>query len=90
MSKQAKHTPGPWKLKNEGTIVDADGGLIATTGYRVTAIDDQDAPNARLIAAAPDLLAALEGLIRHEVNISGAARAYVHDARVAVAKAKGE
>lgn len=52
------HTPGPWKLKRDGVISDNEGRVVATTGYLVTAIADEDGPNARLIAAAPDLLAA--------------------------------
>lgn len=60
----SKHTPGPWFLKREGTICDKETGqLVATTGYRVTPLDDEDGPNAQLIAAAPDLLTSLETLL---------------------------
>ena len=57
-----KHTPGPWKVD----LVD-DTRVVDATGAEVAAIDgDYNAPdtwpkmeaNARLIAAAPDLLAA--------------------------------
>ena len=53
------HTPGPWKYSpchiEEGppVVLAADGWIIATTS------SDDDA---RLIAAAPDLLEALEAL----------------------------
>lgn len=49
------HTPGPWKLKGSGTITDADGELVATTGYRVRVGSDEDDSNARLITAAPKM-----------------------------------
>ena len=84
-------TPGPWKLKRESTIADANGDLIATTGYRVTAIDDQDGPNARLITASPCLYAALLALSKYPpgrmVIID---EADVFAARAALAKARGE
>ena len=61
------HTPGPWEI-----IVPARSGHV----HRVTsrgrefalvgcprANDDEQAANARLIAAAPDLLAALERML---------------------------
>lgn len=51
------YTPGPWKIKRSGCISDSNGDLIATTGYRVAVGSDEDDFNARLIAAAPELLA---------------------------------
>ena len=56
-----QHTPGPWELRHfgQGTRVGitADGHGIATLDHT----ENQEA-NARLIAAAPALLAALERL----------------------------
>ena len=54
-----KHTPGPWTIHKDYsranyTVFDADGN------YGDTSVETIDA-NAALIAAAPDLLAALEG-----------------------------
>ena len=47
--------------------------------------------NARLIAAAPDLLEALEALTEEAfVNMSGGRGHLIDDARAAIAKAKGE
>ena len=71
----AKHTPGPWMIYDDGDdedssdiinvwIDDRDGG----EKYDIAAmlldrpVGERKA-NARLIAAAPDLLAALEGLV---------------------------
>lgn len=61
-----KPTPGPWHVEGQNgpnppcgyeAFVCSESGtvLIALCGYR----PDDRAPNARLIAAAPDLLAAL-------------------------------
>lgn len=60
----SKHTPGPWELRNEygmqGLIypVGLEYPVASTTGYYLA--DGQRLPNARLIAAAPELLEALE------------------------------
>ena len=54
----AKHTPGPWKWHTNGTITDNNSTKIA-----YTYLEDGNANNnTRLIAAAPDMLAALETL----------------------------
>lgn len=62
MSEKVKHTPGPWSLKgNHPWMVECPSnfpgakGKVAEVGYL---------PNARLIAAAPDLLAALQAVVR--------------------------
>ena len=63
-----KHTPGPWKyggnLKTGGIAITGKSGLICET---LADISDDHKANAKLIAAAPDLLAALE-LIRADIN----------------------
>ena len=86
------HTPGPW----EAIKPDSVGGyrvytagkgytLIATLGYvRDSA---QEAANARLIAAAPDLLAALIKLSEATDPIGWDLRMEL--ARAAIAKAEG-
>lgn len=58
---RASHTPGPWRVGDAGSSVfgpkKADGSLavtIANMGVRTTMADTQ------LVAAAPDLLAALQ------------------------------
>lgn len=71
----SKHTPGPWNVDPDcwGDI-QADGAEIATVfdsddfgceyliSGSITASEDEAKANARLIAAAPDLLAALSHL----------------------------
>ena len=60
-----KHTPGPWKVGQDSTAIEASGAIVARTFHWVneyTPIHEGYA-NARLIAAAPDLLAALQDLL---------------------------
>lgn len=54
-----KHTPGPWKAVPHGSrIYGPDGYELAATSYEWQRTSTTEA-NARLIAAAPDMLAAL-------------------------------
>lgn len=89
---QAAHTPGPWKVsKPTGNYIDAPtGGSIAALTYGATKAD------ADLIAAAPDLLAVLEGM-DEELSLWGAdtietmnLTARLDAIRAAITKAKGE
>jgi hypothetical protein len=63
MNARAEHTPGPWRLRGGAVRSEANGWEVcrpyetdAPTGLR------ECSANARLIAAAPDLLAALRPL----------------------------
>ena len=104
-----RHTPGPWHTthkdygdewwfggRGEGQCIveDASGEMIAVYG-------GHDEANARLIAAAPDLLAALVeaepllvALIERVKRAPGGDETYtlgvLADIRAAVARAKGE
>lgn len=96
----AQHTPGPWVWDEEPGI---DCNLIGSNGEKVLSWyeyegmgfsifdEDTDAANARLIAAAPDLLEALEDCIDRFVTAFPAAEQYepIIKARAAIAKAKG-
>ncbi len=64
-----RHTPGPWPWKYTGDgkrIVIGEGLVEGPGGYEVAEVYSDDCPaevaeaNARLIAAAPDLLEALQ------------------------------
>lgn len=61
------HTPGPWfPRKNSAGMWEAmieDRDYAHSTAF-ITRTDDQGAADARLIAAAPELLAALKGVLR--------------------------
>jgi hypothetical protein len=84
------HTPGPWSVDtSHGITVDADTRRICrvpVTGYlNVAWLREADA-NARLIAAAPELLRSLEALVVRCGVSQGEA---VDDALAAIKKAKG-
>ena len=57
----SEHTPGPWHVHQSklGTVLSPKDETVALVGGDV---DGSPVANARLIAAAPALLAALEGL----------------------------
>ncbi len=67
---EQKHTPGPWAVRRESAIdyrpnciVSADGGSLvawcAGGGPKRAIMGPEEDANARLIAAAPDMLTAL-------------------------------
>jgi hypothetical protein len=61
------HTPGPWYYRPDGIVVEGQNAqgynyAIAKCGESYLMTDDEARANARLIAAAPDLLAALTAL----------------------------
>ena len=93
----SKHTPGPWYATGKLTrYVEAriDGGLIqevaacgptkADGGY-----GPQQEANARLIAAAPELLEALTDCVEHMHWTQPQGEAALKKAKAAIAKATG-
>ena len=65
MSQTAKHTPGPWSYEKATKTIRAK-----PSNYWIATMDSWDGAvnheaNAQLIAAAPDLLEALRGLLSH-------------------------
>ena len=103
---ETKHTPGPWAYATaqDGwrfNIHQADGAPY-TPGYSDVAwsmntvsgeAKDVQEANARLIAAAPELLEALEALVRHDSAADSReglpACIELDSARDAIAKARG-
>lgn len=86
----AKHTPGPWVVQeySDGfgvsAIADDDLEAICTM---IVPINGDEESNARLIAAAPELLEALElALSFDKPDYKGG---WEQKARAAIAKAKG-
>lgn len=83
-----QHTPGPWTTDGKAETDTLD--IVSPLG-RVAMLDcshDLMLEDARLIAAAPDLLAALEGLLN--ALPSATTHPAIKAARAAIAKATGE
>ena len=63
-----KHTPGPWSYRlnrHTGPTITADSSDTDIVHLlSITDSGEQELANARLIAAAPDLLAALERIVK--------------------------
>ena len=106
-----KHTPGPWEVRADPSHYDSFTTVVAGSGEQRkgmlremiveiggwAGIETAEA-NARLIAAAPDLLAACQRLVtlidesdQWSDVVSGTAMGeIVNEARTAVAKAEGK
>lgn len=99
----SKHTPGPWIVEpvpydssrfyirgsnTKGQILGFGKGAVAHIPQ--STVNPMEA-NANLIAAAPDLLAALEGLMSCYIDLLDEDQvAAAQNAKSAIAKAKGE
>lgn len=95
-----EHTPGPWMIKwrdGGAKINPEDGhGFLADVRMRPTYTHNTEeyGANARLIAAAPDLLEALEGLLKNaprpkSIRKDFSYTLYLEAAKTAIAKARG-
>ena len=90
-----QHTPGPWELGPVSYRRNEQERSITKYGARLFTLSNRaDQPtageaNARLIAAAPELLAALQDIVQaHEVKMgAGAVKLRIDLARAAIAKA---
>lgn len=92
-NEKSKHTPGPWTATIDREISDKCfiDALPDCPPVALTMGKDMEA-NARLIAGAPDLLAALENVLSAVAYDDGPARDILNldEIRAAIAKAKGE
>lgn len=97
-----KHTPGPWTIEGhpQGTgfrVADANKRSVAAFPSTSRRPDDERIANARLIAAAPELLAALKeahrllpSLIHTSTDIDAVELGdAIERARAAIARAEG-
>ena len=83
----AKFTPGPWATKAPSwDVYDSDGFTIAEV-YPLTFKGHHTEANARLIAAAPDLLEACNVAIRFCENRGGSWSEFEAVIRSAISKA---
>ena len=96
------HTPGPWRVIGGGLHIASDnapGHVIVCRTGRLGMVGDEPKQtlarweaDAHLIAAAPDLLEALEEFLKayDSDELFGDDPSEVEKARAAIAKAKGE
>ncbi len=101
-----KHTPGPWIVRGGFSIYAADGKTPVADACLNESVATTDEANARLIAAAPDLLSCLIEMVEvHDepchLDHHGCCQSHflddvndggcrVANARAAIAKATGE
>lgn len=103
-TEMVQHTPGPWKIAEQGRFVCDTARFIRSetegTDHGAVACVALGSENARLIAAAPELLAALREMLdvqsrrQHPLGlpnegISGDAASAASKARAAITKAEG-
>lgn len=100
---ESAHTPGPWYVRlypgtdayevraSGGALIAQVGNLGSTSDHRPTAKHWKAATpaNARLIAAAPDLLEAVQRARRHAMNIGIDSGSYFEILEAAIRKAEG-
>lgn len=91
------HTPGPWHVgqgNGEGSVFADEGRMRYENGtvlYPICSVIDMDGEgdaNANLIAAAPELLAALQ-MVRNDVSFEHLAGCVIAQVYAAIAKADG-
>ena len=82
-------TPGPWSVNfKKFSEVRAENGAVIAECKKLTGLVNLQA-NARLIAAAPDLLEALKDAVGHAIFPASAISGALDRARAAIAKAEG-
>jgi hypothetical protein len=94
---ESKHTPGPWvaEIGGQGSfmIEDSNARVLCQRAAWYSSMVDESEANARLIAAAPDLLAALIAIADQLERVGDTRRhkdgQYIDEARAAIAKAEG-
>ncbi len=99
---EVKHTPGPWHCTPEADLPrigvyagkddEDDEAIICDVTDEDLKVDGENEANARLIAAAPDLLEALE-IVQNGINgslVHGIPEKLERRIKAAIAKATGE
>jgi len=96
-----EHTPGPWTHEGQGDItgIEDNGfgrGPVDVCSVYLRTVEGRHEANARLIAAAPDLLEALEAWISYHDDEEDGVDSMLRYAkaidmtRAAIARAKGD
>lgn len=89
---KGRHTPGPWRLGRamgmEHVVMDENDSPVCEMLSPYRGREDYRDANARLIAAAPDLLAALMYMLAN-AEADGWSDMMLADTRAAISKATG-
>jgi len=89
----SKHTPGPWYINPIKANANGNRRIMAEQCTPVAVVPDHLVADARLIAAAPDLLEALELMLDRFRDTEGSHGQWeeeaTENARAAIAKATG-
>ncbi len=88
-----KHTPGPWTATRWRVCAEEPFRYITDTANNKASRTEENEANARLIAAAPELLAALKGMVEHLLDDRSDGRDEenaLSSAMGAIAKAEGK
>jgi hypothetical protein len=87
-----KHTPGPWRVNKHNPFRVAAGHNLAIADTSELAAEPEEChANARLIAAAPELLHCLKVILDHaDGDEMLEAQLHLDFVRAAIAKAEGE
>ena len=92
---KVKHTPVPWVIDGSATSLDifsSDAAVLVAVVRRSllsSHLDQTARANARLIAAAPELLEALQDYVDFRSNVKDVPGSILEKARAAIAKATG-
>ena len=88
-----KHTPGPWRIVERDDHTEIwDTTELESTVCELPYINGPERANARLIAAAPEMLAALRGIERTAMAANGhgvICQLVLKEARAAIAAVEG-
>ena len=84
----SEHTPGPWEFSEFSYFIAGPDGYAVAESSRTRRSECK--ANARLIAAAPDLLAAAENLMNNAEKLDWPSVNDIDLILAAIAKAKGE
>ncbi len=90
------HTPGPWKAGKNNYVYDKDNVVVAEIYYwDDSGCRKEDLDNKMLVAAAPEILEALELIVNEwapwcDSDDPGGNEALLVNAKRVIAKAKGE
>lgn len=83
-----KYTPGPWRITYSGHVCSENDLTLVAVAQHSRSID----ANARLIAAAPELLEALRPFAETDLTVLNGSDTFAFDvlrARAAIAKVEG-